>query len=74
MDRPSIPRWLAESPAFERALREAWKPSPSCGPFVNLVNYKKALFTAARFARKERIEDNSAPLLFSVHGPWVSPV
>jgi hypothetical protein len=65
--RPSIPRWLAESPAFEKTLRQEWKVTNSSCPFTSLTLFKNALFTAARAARKVKIEAASAPLLLSQH-------
>jgi ribonuclease HI/exonuclease III len=66
--RPCIPPWLARSPEFVAALREAWlPPTDSKSPFVKLAKFKNALFKAASKARKTRFEHASAPLRLSQH-------
>ena len=60
--RPTIPRWLAESPVFVKTLREKWLVKETSCPFTSLVKFKKALFSAARAARKVKIEAASLPL------------
>ena len=63
----TIPTWLAESPAFFKALRESWVPRSTEGAFKALERYKKALFSAARAARKVKIEGGSVLLRLSQH-------
>ncbi len=66
--RPTIPTWLAESPAFGEALRKSWVHVASEGPFRALARFKGALFTAARAARGVRIAASSAHLQLSQLG------
>ena len=56
--------WLAESPAFEAALRRA-PLRLSSRPFRALALYKQALFTAAKVARKVKLEASSVNLKVS---------
>ena len=63
----TIPTWLAESPAFVKALRKSWVPRSTEGAFKALERYKKALFSAARAARKVKIEGGSVLLRLSQH-------
>ena len=65
--RPTIPTWLAESPAFVESLRKSWAPCSAGSPFVSLTRYKCALFAAAREARRVKISTPSTHLQLSQH-------
>ena len=65
--RPTIPAWLAESPVFEETLRENWAPVASDGSFKTLAKFKRALFAAARAARRVKISAASTHLQLSQH-------
>ena len=62
---PNIPKWVAEAPSFEAALRSLWVPRPSLCPFRALLRFKRVLFKAAAATREERILQASIPLLLS---------
>ena len=63
--RPTIPTWLAESPAFAMALRFLWKGRRGGGPFKELARFKKVLFSAAKVARRVKVEASTINLKVS---------
>ena len=63
--RPTLPTWLAESPAFAQALRYLWKGKVRGGPFKELARFKKVLFSAALVARRFKVETSSVNLKVS---------
>ena len=67
-NKPSIPLWLAQSSEFAAALCTVWRPPLVCKcPFITLTKLKAALFRAAAFARKTKIDQASVPLKLSQH-------
>jgi exonuclease III len=65
--RPTIPQWLAESPTFEKTLREKWKPELAGTGFAALEKFKEILHKAAHAARAVKITNNTLSLRLSHH-------